>query len=316
MGKKGRIDRRHFLRSSLAFGAGALLSACRATPTPEPTVTPLPTLTATPTLTPTSTTTPTLTATPTATATNTPTLTPTPAPPQIEGLKPAWEKDRLVYQAEADNPYGLEAGEYAGYLFELNLESDAETYSNKGLVLDPQVVKNLLTQANTEENIQNGNWQMAFSFDPQGEKISIRQVNKTYPLGSVASVAINGLNANINFRSPFLENTLATYFSKSSDKLHISIDVPDDLLLDSQRDLNYAVNFSFPYAETVDISNSGQVVGFNERLFYNIGESQLSSIDNCQIGISGASNTITSVLNIGLSKFLTIDNSFIFTLNK
>ncbi|HAG09723.1 MAG TPA: hypothetical protein DCK87_09240, partial [Desulfotomaculum sp.] len=34
--------------------------------------------------------------------------------PQIEGLKALWQEEKIIYQAEANNPYGLEEGEYAG----------------------------------------------------------------------------------------------------------------------------------------------------------------------------------------------------------
>lgn len=177
------------------------------TPTETPTLTPSPTKTASPT--PTLTATPTETATPTPTETSTststpeptPTFTPTPEPtpteellqaPQIEGLKTIEEEGKIIYKTEAEA--------YAGEVIEYKFNGQ----ETRGIVLVPEVVKNLMEEVNTEEAIAKGDWKIPFPLDARGEKDLEIQ---TWVPGVLRYVdfVIKGLSIEAKIVSPFLE---------------------------------------------------------------------------------------------------------------
>jgi hypothetical protein len=229
--------------------------------------------------------------------------------PAVEGLGVCWEEGRVVYRAEVGNPYSLESGEYAGYLFEFNDETGVS--SGKGLVLAGEVRRKLLEQANTPEAIERGEWRMTFPFDPRGERIRIREV------GDHNNIAINGLSSNIKVRSPFIESTEAKYYSNRS--LHVNLYVPNNLLIDSKKDTNYKVAYYFPSAETVTVDNAGRTVGFNELLFSGIGDSYVKGLppyfpSDIQILITAGNRN--AAINLSLSRFLMVDQAPVFGLDK
>lgn len=229
--------------------------------------------------------------------------------PAVEGLEACWEEGRVVYRAEAGNPYNLESGEYAGYLFEFNDETGIS--SGQGLALAGEVRKKLLEQANTPEAIEQGEWRTTFPFDPRGERIRIREV------GDHNNLAINGLSSNIKVRSPFIESTEAKYYSNRS--LHVNLYVPNNLLIDSKKDTNYKVAYYFPSAETVTVDNAGRTVGFNELLFSGIGDSYVKGLPSyfpSDIQILITAGNRNAAINLSLSRFLMVDQAPVFGLDK
>lgn len=144
-----------------------------ATRTATPTETFTPTPTREPTKEPTPTATPTFTPTETATPTSEPTLTPTPEPtptpeitveigPEVGGLIKGIEGGKVVYRAEAGNPYGVKEGVFAGYFYpETYLlrkdEKDKNKFKEKEKIgavgLRPEVIKILLKKAGYPEKV-------------------------------------------------------------------------------------------------------------------------------------------------------------------
>ncbi len=191
-GKVGKKARRALLAVlAVAGGYGVYLSEKRAAeggvPTPSPvtatapegTLPPLPsegeifpfegltTPTPTETPTPTATPAPTETPAPTVTPTATPELTPTEEivnPPEIEGLKVSYEEDKIVYRAEAENPYGLKEGDYAGEVVNYIVNGQAE----RGVGLIPAALEILVAPYNNREAVLAGKEKFALPFDPRG----------------------------------------------------------------------------------------------------------------------------------------------------
>jgi len=187
--------------------------------------------------------------------------------PRLAGLVATIEEGKIIYQAESDNPYGLEAGEYAGYLFDFDDETGVSC--GKGIALAAEVRKKLLEEVNTPEEIEKGNWKTTFNFDPKGERI---RVKKWEPL-AYSLLAIDGNFAGTKFVSPFTEEVLAKlYFHSNIGSWTVGIFMPENLLNSSQHNINYALSFQFKSAENITIDNAGRRVNFNEPIFESVGE--------------------------------------------
>jgi len=229
--------------------------------------------------------------------------------PKLEGLAVFQEDGRIVYRAEANNPYGLEVGEYAGYLFEFDDETGIS--SGRGIALAKEVRRKLLEQANTPEAIEKGEWRMTFNFDPKGERIRVWHFGRL-----VDNIAISGLPTEVKFRSPFVEQVLAKwYLSKTSHS--VGIFVPESLLKKSERGINYGIQFSYVLEGTVNVDNFGRKVGFDEVLFTNISKENLPSPPysaGSQLAICGGS--LRGPVNFPLSRILMVDKSPVFSLDK
>jgi|GEM_PF-2031540 len=152
------------------------LTTPTSTETPTPPETPTPTKTPTPPETPTPTGTPMPIFTPTAT----PELTPTEEivnPPEIEGLKVSYEEDKIVYRAEAENPYGLKEGDYAGEVVNYIVNGQAE----RGVGLIPAALEVLVAPYNNPEAIRAGNEKFALPFDPRGMSFEMGEIEYKNP---------------------------------------------------------------------------------------------------------------------------------------
>lgn len=336
------LGRRQFLRRGALLGLSALLSACRAatvtpevavvpTPTAEPTIEPtaMPTDSATPTPTPTSTATATAKPTATSTATATPTSTPATAPtltsqeattealaeaPAVEGLAASLEEGRIVYRAEAENPYGMAAGAYAGYLFEFD-DQTGET-SGGGLALAQEVRRVMLTKANRRpEAIAEGEWVMTMPFDPLGEEIEIDYFDKR----GTRFLVINKLNSDIKFRLPFLEGSLvrhSQYNSQGVDAQSIGIDIPSSLLRSDLLNRNTSLILYFRSANEVAVERFETRVNFDEVIFSGFNNDTLPKPpfdEGIQVAITV--NNLNGSLGFSLKNILKIDNFLIFNLN-
>ncbi|MGI6278260.1 MAG: twin-arginine translocation signal domain-containing protein [Patescibacteria group bacterium] len=228
--------------------------------------------------------------------------------PIIEGLSAFEEGDKIIYRAESGNPYNMKEGEYAGYLFEFDDETSVS--SGQGLVLAGEVRRRLLEQANTPEAIERGEWRMTFPFDPKGEGITIRHIKIT-----VNSIGIANLPNRVEFRSPFIEAVLAKrFFHQTRDS--VGLWIPENLLADSQKGINYSLGFTFVSAEKVTMDNFGRKVNFDELIFANIDNSYLShpsvSSDN-QIIITGGS--LRGPIDFSVNRILMIDDAPVFSLD-
>lgn len=115
-----------------------------------------------------------------------------PQVPQIEGLLFTDGK----YYAEAENPYGLQAGAYAGEAIIYNQGEEL------GVVLVRDVVRVLLEQANTSEAIAVGNWKIPFPLDARGLTSLQIEVYKHPGLGTMLYL-ISGLSPYMISTSPF-----------------------------------------------------------------------------------------------------------------
>ncbi len=229
--------------------------------------------------------------------------------PQVEGLRAVWQEDRIIYQAEAGNPYNLESGEYAGYLFEFDDETGVS--SGQGLALAGEVRRKLLEQANTPEAIEQGEWRMTFPFDPKGERIRVWHARRT-----VDSIAINGLPPETKFRSPFLEPLLVKWYIHQGSE-SIGFFFPNSLLEESKQEINYGVNYHYVSAKDLRVDNFGREVSFDEILFSDIGEKNLPTPPfpaGCQIVIAGGS--LSGPIDFSMNRILMVDQAPVFGLDK
>lgn len=186
-------------RKLLVLLGSYMLAACSplAYPTPQPTQIPTETKlppTQQPTATPTVTPSPTLTMTPTPLPTQTPTVTPdrVSQTPKIEGLIAKAADGKIVYLAEASNPYGLEKEAVAGvYYPEAYSVSDSEeTAKRVGAVgIRKEVERYYLQQAGSPENAIL--WALPFDITPAGdEKLLVQQVKNTYDVQNEIFISV------------------------------------------------------------------------------------------------------------------------------
>ncbi|MBC7265002.1 MAG: hypothetical protein H5T64_11700 [Chloroflexi bacterium] len=128
-----------------------------------------------------------------------PPATPELLAPKVDWLKPVREGDKIVYRAETGNPYGLEAGAYAGETITYNSQKEI------GVVLVAEVVKALMEKANTPGSIARGEYKVPLPLDPRGEKtLQIEEFvwfckyyQQTWKL-----LVIKGISSNAVFVSP------------------------------------------------------------------------------------------------------------------
>jgi hypothetical protein len=149
--------------------------------------------------------------------------------PTVEGLGVSWEEDRIVYRAEAGNPYNLKEGEYAGYFYPetyvLEKETNFEEERQVGAVgLRSEVVRSMLTQAGYPNQIV---FPIPFdlSYVAEGERIILteavgRNTGKTrlivhLPRGSrlVAGLPDNQGRTNVHI-APQTDNRVAIDFKE------------------------------------------------------------------------------------------------------
>lgn len=109
--------------------------------------------------------------------------------PQIEGLKALWQEEKIIYQAEADNPYGLEEGEYAGEIVEYIVNDQAES----GVGLVPSVLEVLVAPYNSPEAVLAGNERFPLPFDPRGREFKMGDVEMPNPFNTETKLVILGL---------------------------------------------------------------------------------------------------------------------------
>jgi len=116
---------------------------------------------------------------PTFAPTATPELTPTEEivnPPEIEGLKVSYEEDKIVYRAEAENPYGLKEGDYAGEFVPDVVMKDKKGQERKtgGVVLTASAALTILNQQLSQIPEGRGRWLIPLPVDIRGvDKVSI-----------------------------------------------------------------------------------------------------------------------------------------------
>jgi len=254
-------------RKLLALLGCYLLAACSplVSPPPQPTQFPIETRippTQEPTETPTVTPVPTKTSTPTPLPTRTPTATPDPIlqVPKIEGLTAKEVDGKIVYYAEAGNPYGLKEGELAGRVVDIKIArgvkfaeaGDAQGEAGTGVVLHEEVVRRL---AEAEP------WKIPFFFDPQGE------------LEIIDSLTPDGRHKNIFFKDTAAETFVSPYilFSLSKYYTHegfFSVHFFTPIEFNSDKITNLGITLYYLSGNNL-IDNFGKEVNFGETVLTN-----------------------------------------------
>lgn len=95
--------------------------------------------------------------------------------PEIEGLKPYLEEGKIVYRAEAANPYGLKEGDYAGEIVNYTLNQKSES----GVGLTPPVLEVLLKDYQTFEDIREKGEKIPLPFDPRNVEFEMGEIGYT-----------------------------------------------------------------------------------------------------------------------------------------
>ena len=228
--------------------------------------------------------------------------------PVVAGLEAYIDGDTIRYKAEAENPYGLEAGEYAGYLFNFNDETGIS--SGKGMALAVEVRRVLLNQANTPEAIANEEWKITLPFDPRGETFNMKEV------GTYSDIALSGLPPDTIFRSSFINEASTISYSVPGTYVAISVEIPEELLLESKQNKNYALVYYLVSASNIIPDNySHKTVNFDDLVFSGIGESYLPATfpNNSQIILT--SGSLEGPFNLS-NHCLEIDKAKVFALEK
>lgn len=234
--------------------------------------------------------------------------------PSVEGLILGWEEEKVIYRAEKDNPYNLQEGEYAGYLFEFDDETG--TSSGQGLALASEVRRKLLEKTNTSEAIEKDQWRMAFNFDPRGERIKIWEEgsDKTFYW-----VEIGGLPSTAKFRSPFIEQTRAIW-SPQRGFYAISIDTPENLLEKHLRGANHGLSFLIKSAQEINLGDWGaRQVSFDEIIFTEIEKEGLFSRGisiNSESQIIFTASSLMGPHSFSLERILRVDQALVFSLDR
>jgi len=95
--------------------------------------------------------------------------------PEIEGLKAYLEENKIVYRAEASNPYGLEIDAYAGEIVSYTLNQSLES----GVGLVPSVLEVLLKEHQTPEALREKREKFPLPFDPREIEFEMKEIK--YP---------------------------------------------------------------------------------------------------------------------------------------
>jgi len=178
--------------------------------------------------------------------------------PAIEGL--AYNQEDGKYYTEAGNPYGLEAGIYAGEKIEYNHGKET------GVVLIPAVVKVLMEQANTPEAIAAGDWKIPFPLDARGEEnlvieewfFDFARTGEKWGLWRITSLSPEAV-----FTSPISQRTMVYLANSPNFGRALLLDFPFE-----QIEKDAFLQFIYPVESRV--IKDGLFVNFGEALIWDI----------------------------------------------
>jgi len=162
----------------------------------------------------------------------------------------------------------------------------------------------MLLEANNPEAIAKGEWKIPFNFDPLNNNIKIWQV-----AGQRYYFAMNGISPEVSFSSPFLGTTPSLY-TEFDGCAGISMDVPENLLRDEYKGINYGLAISFKNGQT-SINYNGSNISYSEKILFNVAGKlpERYPVNSEVVFIIG---TLEGGKNIDYSNILRIDDKFIF----
>lgn len=233
--------------------------------------------------------------------------------PKVPGLVAGSEGDRVVYRAEAGNPYGMKEGDYAGYLFEFEAANADRVVPRKGIALTTKIREKMVSDVNTTEAIARGEWKMTMPFNPLGERIVIYEGKNVANMGYLR---LDNISKEIKFRNPLFEQTMGYIYTQQKEGYSLSIlsiDIPPSLCSGDKN-----LTFLFLDADS-NLNSIDRKIYPGEVLFSNINQEKLPSskyagIQQMRIMISD----LSVGADCGLGRFLKTkdDQAYVFMLDE